>query len=119
AIAYIRLSGMATFDRATPESLQDARRAAEIAEEAGAGMALAWSCTFMAIAEVGLGQMEAGFQHLEESYLAALEGGHRFQAQNAVFNAVWLAVHMGEGLRARAWFDRARSPEWSASGEVW
>jgi len=119
SIAYIRLSGMATFDRATPESLQDARRAAEIAEQAGAHMALAWSWNFMAIAEVGLGQVEIAFQHLEDSYRAAMEGGHRFQAQNAIFNAIWLAVHLGEGLVARTWYDRGRSPEWSGSGEVW
>jgi predicted ATPase/class 3 adenylate cyclase len=119
SIAYIRLSGMATFDRATPESLQDARRAAEIAEQAGAQMALAWSWNFMAIAEVGLGQVEIAFQHLEDSYRAAMKGGHRFQAQNAIFNALWLAVHLGEGLVARTWYDRGRLPEWSGPGEVW
>lgn len=119
AIAYIRLSGLATFDRATPASLEDARRAAEIAEQAGAHMALAWSWNFMAIAEVGLGQVKVGFQHEEDSYRAAMDGGYRFQAQNAVFNGLWLAVHHGDGRVARTWCDRARAPEWSGPGEVW
>jgi predicted ATPase len=64
AVAYIRLSGLATFERSTESSLADARRAAEIAEQAGAPMALAWAWGFMGLSELGLGQEEAGFQHL-------------------------------------------------------
>jgi len=119
AVAYLRLSGLVTFNRATPESLEDARRGAEIAEKAGARRALAWAWNFMSIAEVALGQVELGQKHMEDSYRAAIDGGFRFQAQNAVFNGLWLAVHLGDGRRVRAWFDRAREPEWSRPGEVW
>jgi class 3 adenylate cyclase/tetratricopeptide (TPR) repeat protein len=114
AIAYIRLSGLASFERPTPASLADASRAAEIAKEAGSGMALAWSWNFMAIAEVGLGRIEAGFKHLEASYRAAVEGGYRFQALNAVFNASWLGVHVGYGRLAQRWFELGQAPEWAA-----
>ena len=119
AVAYLRLSGLVTFDRATPESLEDARRGADIAERAGAHRALAWAWNFMSIAEVALGQIELGLKHMEDSYRAAIEGGYRFQAQNAVFNGLWLGVQLGDGRCVRAWFDRAREPEWSRPGEVW
>ena len=119
AVAYLRLSGLVTFNRATPESLEDARRGADIAEKAGARRALAWAWNFMSIAEVALGQVELGLKHMEDSYRAAIDGGFRFQAQNAVFNGLWLSVHLGDGRRLRAWFDRAREPEWSRPSEVW
>ena len=119
AVAYLRLSGLVTFNRATPESLEDARRGAEIAEKAGAGRALAWAWNFMSIAEVELGQIELGLKHMEDSYRAAMEGQFRFQASNAIFNGLWLSVHLGDGRRARAWYDRAREPEWNRPGEVW
>ena len=115
AIAYIRLSGLETFDRASPASLENARRAAHIAEQAGAQMALAWSWNFMALAEVALGQVDQGFAHLEDSYHTSLEGGHYFQAANAIFNSAWLALHLGLGKEAQRWVERtypARLESW-------
>ena len=115
AIAYIRLSGLATFDRASVASLEDAKRAAQIAEQAGAQRALAWSWNFLALAEVGLGRVNQGFGHLEDSYQASVKGGYFFQAANAVFNGAWLAVHLGRGKEAQKWFDRtnpARHEAW-------
>jgi class 3 adenylate cyclase len=117
AIAYIRISGMISFERATQTGLDYARRAAEIAQQAGASMAYAWSLNFMAIAEVHLGQVEDSFDHLEQSYSASIEGGYQTQAVNAVFNAAWTAVHIGLGRRAQIWLDRAGNREWS--GQVW
>jgi class 3 adenylate cyclase len=117
AIAYIRISGMISFERATQTALEYARRAAEIAQMAGASMAYAWSLNFMAIAEVHLGQVEDSFDHLEQSYIASIEGGYQTQAVNAVFNAAWTAMHIGLGRRAQIWLDRAGNPEWS--GQVW
>jgi class 3 adenylate cyclase len=117
AIAYIRISGMISFERATQTALDYARRAAEIAQQAGASMAHAWSLNFMAIAEVHLGQVEDSFDHLEQSYSASIEGGYQTQATNAVFNAAWTALHIGLGHRAQIWLDRAGNPEWS--GQVW
>jgi class 3 adenylate cyclase len=120
AIAYIRLSGMASFDLMSVESLENAMRAAQIAEQAGAHMALAWSWNFMALAEVDLGRVTEGFGHLEDSYQAALKGGHYFQTGNAVFNASWLAVHLGLGREAQKLSDRVaaggfgRTESWPA-----
>jgi class 3 adenylate cyclase len=118
AIAYIRLSGMAGFELASAESLEHAKRAAQIAEQVGADLALAWSWNFMALAEMGLGQVTLGFRHMEDSYQAALKGGYYFQTGNAVFNAAWDAVHLGKGRDAQLWLDRAISG-WSGRLDSW
>jgi len=111
ALAYVRLSGFATFDERLAEGLGYAKQAAETAERAGAGLALAWSWNFMALAEIGLGQVEAGFAHLEDSYQAALAGDYRFQIANAVYNAGWIAIHLAAGDKAQRWGSRgAASP---------
>ena len=107
AVAYIRLSGLEIFDGGVGAGFEQARRAAEIAKEAGSGMALAWSWTFLASAEIGLGEINMGFQHLEDSYQDAVEGDYRFQAGNAIFNATWVALHLGLGRRVQTWVDRA------------
>jgi class 3 adenylate cyclase len=118
AIAYIRLSGLKSFGNRGGAGLEDAHRAAEIAEQAGAGMALAWSWNFMALAEIGLGQVTKGFAHLEDSFQAALKGGHYFQTGNAVYNATWLAVQLGIGRSAEVWIDRVISG-WPARIDSW
>ena len=109
AIAYVRLSGLATFDVGGDAGLADAERASKIAEAAGSSLALAWSWNFMALAKISIGKVDEGFNHLEDSYSAAREGGHDFQAGNAVYNATWIAVHMGLGRTAQRWADRAAS----------
>ncbi|MEP6753561.1 MAG: AAA family ATPase, partial [Candidatus Dormiibacterota bacterium] len=106
AVAYIRLSGLDVFDRTGDVGIGDATRAAEVATAAGSGMALAWSWNFMALAKIGNGLIDEGFRHLEDSYAAAREGGHEFQAGNAIYNAAWIAVHLGQGRRAQLWADR-------------
>jgi class 3 adenylate cyclase/tetratricopeptide (TPR) repeat protein len=106
AVAYIRLSGLAAFDRSGDLGLADAVRASEVAEAAGSGMALAWSWNFLALAKVSNGEVEEGFKHMENSYQAALKGGHDFQVGNAVYNAVWIAVHLGRGRLAEKWAGR-------------
>jgi class 3 adenylate cyclase len=106
AVAYVRLSGMAMFDERYEDSLTMAIRAEEIAREAGAGMPLAWSWNFRAGSEVGVGRVEEGFRHFEESYRLAREGKYHWQMSNATYNAAWTAVHAGRGRLARAWIDR-------------
>jgi adenylate cyclase len=117
AIAYIRLSGLETFERGGGAGLAEARRAAEIATQAGATMALAWSWGFVALAEIGLGDVKAGFQHIEESYVDSLKGGFVFQTTNAIFNAAWMGVHLGLGHEAHKWNDRSIS--WPDAAPGW
>jgi adenylate cyclase len=118
AIAYIRLAGLASFDGANLAALEDAKRAAQIAEQVGAEMALSWSWNFMALAEIALGNVTEGFAHLEDSYQAAEKGGHYFQRGNAVFNGAWDALHLGDGRAAQVWLDRAVTG-WSGRSESW
>src|SRR5260370_27251054 len=118
AIAYIRLSGLAMFEVNKIKAREDAERAAQIAEQVGADMALAWSWTFIAGSEMGLGRVTDGFRHMEDSYQAALKGGHDFQTGNAVFNASWMAAHLGRGREAQKWLERA-SAGWAGRTEAW
>jgi class 3 adenylate cyclase len=119
AIAYIRLSGLKSFDRGGGAGLEDAVRAAAIAEEVGASMALAWAWGFMALAEIGLGQVKVGFKHLNDSYRASIAGDYNFQADNATYNGAWLAIFLGDGIEAQEWSQRMdrsmdRASAWQA-----
>jgi class 3 adenylate cyclase len=107
AVAYIRLAGLSSFDMVGDMGLADSMRAAEIAREAGSTMALAWSWNFVGLAKCAAGQVEQGFRYLEDSYRGAVEGNHYFQTTNAIYNAIWIAVHLGEGRRAVMWLQRA------------
>jgi len=118
AIAYIRIAGLKAFDQANAESLEDATRAARIAEQAGAHMALTWSWNFMALAEISLGRVTEGLAHLEDSYQAAIKNDYFFQIGNAVYNASWLAVMLGRGREAQKWSDRATTG-WTGRSESW
>jgi class 3 adenylate cyclase len=117
AVAYIRLSGLAGFDHVGDRGLEYAQRAAEIARAAGSSMALAWSWIFMAGAEATTGLIDEGINHIEDSYRAALEGGHNLQVGNAVYNAMYMAVHLGRGRMAQLWADRIVSA--NASADAW
>jgi class 3 adenylate cyclase/tetratricopeptide (TPR) repeat protein len=107
AIAYVRLAGLATFNVEPGLALDYATRAVETAEAVGASLARAWALNFMAGAEIRLGKVKEGFAHIEESYQDSLSGGYRFQAMNAIFNATWGALHVGEVDILNTWFDRS------------
>src|SRR5260370_10721241 len=64
AIAYLRISGSISFDRVTETGLEYARRAAEIAQHAGAAIAYAWSLLFATIAVFHLLQGQQAFANL-------------------------------------------------------
>src|SRR5258708_22670901 len=100
AVAYIRLSGLAMFEVNKIKALEDAERAAQIAEQVGADMALAWSWNFIAGSEMGLGRVTDGFRHMEDSYQAALKGGHGLQPGTPVIHALWMAADLGLGREA-------------------
>lgn len=117
AIAYLRLSGLIAFDRVTEESLIWAQRAVETAKQAGSPMALSWSWNFLALSEMPLGRVQVGFGHLNDSYLSAMEGGYLFQASNAIFNAIWMAVYLGLGDYVKLWLERASAEQWAST--IW
>jgi class 3 adenylate cyclase len=119
AIAYVRLSGLAMFSDRYEESLQAAIRAGEIAQKVAARLPLAWSWNFRAGSEVGLGRVEEGFRHMEESYRLAREGGYYNQASNATYNAAWLAIHLGRGGLARDWLERSLRDQPGGRTAIW
>ena len=106
SVAYVRLAGLSAFDNEGDGGLADALRASEIARAAGSSMALAWSWNFVALANVFNGQFDEGLERMEDSYQAAIEGGHDFQAGNAVYNAIYITVHLGRGRAAEVWLER-------------
>ncbi len=118
AIVYIRLSGMYQFNEELALGLEYATRAADIAERAGADLAKSWSWNFMAGCEIGLGLVELGNRHMEDSYRSALAGGYRFQVSNAVYNGFHCALRLGAGDAVAAWFDRIGSA-WPTDTDAW
>ena len=106
AVAYVRLSGLEVFDSGGDYGLDYARRAAEIARAAGSSMALAWSWNFAAVGLVYTGRIAEAYKYFEDSYAAAVKGGHDFQMRNAIGNAAWTAIHLGYGRIAKDWTDR-------------
>jgi class 3 adenylate cyclase/tetratricopeptide (TPR) repeat protein len=109
AIAYIRLSLLDSVNLSGDAGLADAYRAAEIAEQAGSRMAVAWSKDFIALPLLATGRLDEGFRYMEESYQEAIAGGYHFPARNAVYNSTWTAVHLGLGRMAEKWVKRVVS----------
>ncbi|MGH7777593.1 MAG: AAA family ATPase [Candidatus Dormibacterales bacterium] len=106
AVVYIRLAGLAVFALDSAHCLEQAGKAEQIARAAGEGREAAWAVGFKAIAEVALGEISKGFDSFEASYAASEAGGHYFQAQNATYNAAWMAVHLGLGRTGQRWLGR-------------
>jgi class 3 adenylate cyclase len=106
SVAYIRLSGLASFNEDYARGIEFATRARDVAAAAGAAGAQAWSLNFMAIAEMGLGQIEQGFANLDESYRSAVAAQAGFPVGNAVYNAAWLSIHLARGPELTMWMGR-------------
>jgi class 3 adenylate cyclase/tetratricopeptide (TPR) repeat protein len=103
---YIRISSLASFNEEHDLGIEFARKAIATADSVGAKLPSAWAPNFLGIAEVAKGQVVLGFQHLDESYRRSLEGGFQFQIGNAVYNAVWIAVHLAGGDELAKWLPR-------------
>ena len=109
ANAYIRLSGLASFNERPDQGLDYARRARETALAANAELSAAWSLNFMAIAEIALGDVTEGLKHLDESFDRAVAGRHNFQIGNAVYNSTWIATYLVRGDVVDKWVARIAS----------
>jgi class 3 adenylate cyclase len=103
---YIRISSLASFNEEHDVGIEFARKAIATADSVGAEVPSAWALNFLGIAEIAKGQVTLGFEHLEESYQRSLEGGFQFQIGNAVYNAVWIAVHLARGEEVAKWLPR-------------
>src|SRR5256886_527885 len=65
---YIRIASLSTFNADHRTAIEFARKAAKTAELAGANLPSVWSLNFLGLSEVGLGEVDAGFAHLDQSY---------------------------------------------------
>ena len=118
ANAYIRLSGIATFNEDSERGLVYATKARETALLAHADMEAAWALNFLAIAEIHQGKVAEGFAHMDDSFRSAVAGRHHFQIGNAVYNATWTAVYLGRGNETELWNDRLASA-YPVGNEPW
>jgi class 3 adenylate cyclase len=105
AIAYVRLSGIHTFNQRDKEANSTANEAVRIAEALGAEDVKAWALNFLGLSLIGQGHEDEGFDYLDRSYHDAMAGGFPFYAANACYNDVWTRVHL---LRTEAIEDRVR-----------
>ncbi|TMD67102.1 MAG: adenylate/guanylate cyclase domain-containing protein [Chloroflexi bacterium] len=95
AIAYVRLAGLAGFNKEHEQGAQLATRAVEIAEAAGAD---ADAARIFAYGYVGdnleaMGKVEEGLKWLDRSYLEAAERGYDWIAGVALYNSVMDNLH--------------------------
>ena len=106
ANVYIRISSLASFNEEHDAGIEFARKAIATADSVGARLPSAWAPNFLGIAEVAKGQVALGFEHLDESYRRSLEGGFQYQIGNAIYNSVWIAVHLARGKEVAKWQPR-------------
>lgn len=118
AVAYIRLAGMAMFDQRVAEGFEYATRAVDTARRVGADLTLAWALNFLGGCEIGLGRVDEGFAHNDDSYNAAVAADQRYQVGNVTGNAAWEAVHLARGDKVDLWYERL-SREVDVDSDPW
>src|SRR5438552_3889382 len=95
------------LERAAPYVSDEAERARMLCRAGEAYHYNAESQSARRLLEAAIPGLErAGFAHLDQSYQGALAGGYDFQVGNAVYNAIWLAVHLGRGDEVAKWKER-------------
>jgi class 3 adenylate cyclase len=93
ANAYVRLAGLATFDKEHEEGVRLSKEAIRIAEAAGADAPRIWAYGFLGDNLEALGKIEEGLEWLDRSYLEAAERGYDWVASNSLFNAIMDNLH--------------------------
>jgi class 3 adenylate cyclase/tetratricopeptide (TPR) repeat protein len=97
AMAHMRLAGLDAFELDYQGCLKHSRRAARIAEEAGADYERVWALAFIALGLLDSGQQDRGFEVMDECYEEAVEKGYWMIANNITFNDIWTRTHMLRG----------------------
>ena len=101
AIAYVRLAGLAGFNKEHEQGRQLATRAVEIAEAAGADAARIFAYGYVGDNLEALGQVEEGLTWLDRSYAEAAERGYDWIASVALYNSVMDNLHHGRVRQAK------------------
>jgi class 3 adenylate cyclase len=97
AMAYVRLAGMHVFELDFAGCLEAARNAVEIAEAADAGFERTYALGFLGLGHLDAGEVERGFQILDDCYREARANGYWQIAQNVTWNDIWTRVHFAIG----------------------
>jgi class 3 adenylate cyclase/tetratricopeptide (TPR) repeat protein len=113
AMVHMRLAGLDAFQLDYKGCLEHSRRAAEIAEQAGADFERVWALGFVALGLLDSGDHEHGFRVMDECFDEAVEKGYWVIANNMTFNDIWTRTHMLEGdleprLERFEWMPRMR-----------
>lgn len=101
SIAYVRLAGLAAFNKETERGLELANRAVEIAEAANADAARIFAYGYVGDNLVALGRVEEGFKWQDRSYREAADHGYDWIASVALYNSVIASVHYGRIQEAK------------------
>lgn len=93
AIAYVRLAGMAGFNKEHEQGVALAEQAVSIAEAAGADAPRIFAYGYIGDNLEALGKVEEGLAWLDRSYLEASERGFDWIAEVALYNSISDNLH--------------------------
>ncbi|HYZ46036.1 MAG TPA: AAA family ATPase, partial [Actinomycetota bacterium] len=94
ALAYLRISGLHTFEMNAEQAHSAATKAVDLANRVGDSQTQAWALSFLGLAQVDLGEIEEGLANMDLAYRNASEAGHMYVAANIVYNDLWTRVHL-------------------------
>jgi class 3 adenylate cyclase len=119
AMAHQRLAGMSAFELDYRGCLESAKRAVEIAEQAGADFERVWALGFVALGYIDGVEQERGLALMDECFEQARSKGYSQIASNVAWNNIWTRTHMMlTGLED--WLERLESlPFYARFGERW
>jgi class 3 adenylate cyclase len=106
ALAYMRLSGLHSFEFEVDAARENAEQAIAIAEAAGADDIRIWSYNFLGVSQVDAKEPDEGLANLDRSYREAIDRGMTFIAANACYNAVWTSMQLLRTDEAGRWLER-------------
>jgi class 3 adenylate cyclase len=109
AIAYVRLAGLAGFNRDNEEGVRLATEAVEIADAAGADAARIFAYGYIGDNLEALGKVEEGLEWLDRSYLEAAERGYDWIASVALHNSIVDNLHHGRVREAKERMEHAEA----------
>jgi class 3 adenylate cyclase len=102
ALAHMRLAGLDAFELDYAGCLAEARKAAEIAEQAGAEFERVWALGFVGLGLIDSGDVEKGFEVMDATYQQAAAREYWQVAGNMAWNDIWTRTHtMNGGLEER------------------
>src|SRR2546421_138188 len=109
ANAYVRLAGLASFDKDHVLGIEISRQAISIAEAAGADAPRIWAYGYLGDNLEALGKIEEGLQWLDRSYVEATERGYDWVAGTSLFNSIMDNLHHCRVREALERLDHLRS----------